>query len=60
MMTGVAMGKYNDLYEARKYFVKENKTFAPHHAKTEKYEKYYKAYKNIYDAVRPIVRDINE
>ncbi len=60
MMTGVAIGIYKDLYEAKSVFVKEKKTFVPNYDKTEKYQKYYRAYKKIFDAVRPIIAEIDK
>ena len=59
MMTGVAIGIYKDLYEAKSVFVKEKKTFVPDSDSAKKYQKCYNAYKRIYDAVRPIVADID-
>ena len=58
MMTGVAIGIYKDLNEAKEYFVKESKTYTPDAEKVEVYKKYYEAYKNVYNAVRPIVEGI--
>lgn len=58
MMTGVAIGIYKDLYEAKEVFVKEKKTFTPNPENSTIYKKYYNAYKNIYNAVRPIVAEI--
>lgn len=58
MMTGVAVGVYKDLRDAKNAFVKEKKTFMPNRNNVEKYQKYYKAYKNIYDAVRPLVTEM--
>ena len=58
MMTGVAVGLYKDLYEAKKYFVKEKKTFTPNEENVKIYERYYCAYKNVYDAVRPIIKTL--
>ena len=55
MMTGVAVGAYKDLNEAKEIFVKEKKTFMPNGENAKKYHNYYEAYKKIYDAVRPIV-----
>ena len=60
MMTGVAVGIYKDLYEAKSVFVKEKKTFIPNVKKVEKYRKIYNAYKNIYNAVRPIIAELEE
>lgn len=57
MLVGVAMGVYKDLFEAKKYFVKEKKTFMPR--ENSKYKKYFEAYKKIYGAVRPIIEEIN-
>ena len=59
MMAGVAIGTYRDLYEAKSVFVKEKKTFVPDSGSAKKYQKCYNAYKKIYDAVRPIVADID-
>ena len=58
MMTGVAIGLYKDLNEAKTYFVKESKTFMPNAEKVEAYKKYYEAYKKVYNAVRPIVEEM--
>ena len=57
MMTGVAMGIYPNLETAKKYFVKEGKTFVPNHEKADIYNKYYKAYRGIYNATRPVVKE---
>ncbi len=57
MLTGYAMGIYKDLFEAKKVFVKEKKTFMP--GENSKYKKYFEAYKKIYGAVRPIIEEIN-
>ena len=58
MLAGVAIGAYSDLNEAKKYFVKENKTYYPDKTKTDEYEKLYNAYKKIYSAVRPITEEL--
>ncbi|MBR3942514.1 MAG: carbohydrate kinase [Clostridia bacterium] len=54
MMAGVAVGAYKDLYEAKQIFVKESKTFVPNPENVKKYQKISGAYKEIYDAIRPI------
>ena len=59
MMTGVAIGVYKDLYEAKKAFVKEKKTFLPNFENAKEYQRYYQAYKKIYAAVRPIIEEAN-
>lgn len=58
MIAGVALGIYKDLYEAKKYFVKEGKTFYPDENKSKIYNKYYSAYKKIYGAVRNITEEL--
>ena len=60
MMTGVAVGVYKDLYDAKEAFVKEKQTFVPNKDKAEVYKQYYNAYKNIYNAVRPIIAEIEK
>lgn len=60
MITAVAIGACRDLYEAKEKFVKEKKTFIPDKANSEIYKKYFEAYKNIYNAVRPIVKEISD
>lgn len=57
MMTGVAIGIFKDLVEAKQYFVKEKKTFMPSSDNAKKYKNYYKAYKKIYNAVKPIIEE---
>lgn len=58
MLVGVAIGLYKDLEEAKSYFVKERKTYAPDAGAAAQYEKLYGAYRKIYDAVRPIVEEM--
>ena len=60
MLVGVAIGLYKDLYEARDVFVKEGRTVIPNPENTEVYAKYYNAYKKIYSAVRPIVKELKD
>ena len=59
MMVGVGIGIYKDLYEAKKVFVKEKKTFMPNADNAKKYQNYYKSYKKMYAAVRPIIEEAN-
>lgn len=60
MVVGVAIGICKDLYEAKEIFVKEKKTFEPIVENVEKYQKYYRAYRGIYDLVRPIIKEAYE
>lgn len=57
MLVGVAVGLYKDLYEAKKYFVKEKKTYVPNPEKAKQYAKYFEAYKSVYKNVRPIIEE---
>jgi len=59
MLSAVALGIYSDLKEAKKAFVKANKTFTPDPERARKYAKYYQAYKKIYENIRPLVDEIN-
>ena len=54
MLSGCAVGAFADLYEARDIFVKMKKTFTPNPAYAKIYSERYKAYRRIYEAVRPI------
>ena len=56
MVTAVAIGACKDLNEAKEKFVREKKTFIPNREKSEIYRKNFEAYKNIYDAVRPVIK----
>ena len=58
MLAGVAVGIYKDLREAKKFFVKERKTYTPDPRQAEAYKPYYSAYRSMYDAIRPIVEEI--
>ena len=60
MLAGVAIGLYRDLRQAKEVFVKERKTYTPDAEQVAAYRPYYKAYRELYDAVRPIVEVINE
>lgn len=57
MLTAVAVGICKSLEEAKGIFVSEKKQYIPNHKNAKIYEKKYKAYKKIYDAVRPIIEE---
>ena len=59
MLAGCAVGAFADLYEARNIFVKMKKTFTPNPEYAKIYSERYKAYRRIYEAVRPIVEEVN-
>ncbi len=59
MMTGVAIGLYKNLEEAKEKFVKEKKTYMPNPENIPIYEKYFNAYQKIYDAVNPITKEMS-
>lgn len=54
MLTGIAVGAFADLSEAKAAMVKEGKTYYPDSKKHEIYMKKYARYEKIYEAVRPI------
>lgn len=58
MMVSVALGLYDNLHEAKKFFVKEKKTFVPNAQNAQTYKKLYEAYKKIYTSVRGIVEEL--
>lgn len=60
MMVGVAIGAYQNLQEAKTVFVKEKKNFVPNPDKAKEYQKYYNAYKSIYDTIRPIIAKMDK
>jgi len=55
MVTAVAIGSCKDLYDAKDKFVRVKKTIAPNSNNSKIYKEYFKAYKDIYNAVRPII-----
>ena len=55
MLTGVGIGLYRNLAEAKQYFVRERKTCLPDPNRASRYRQSYRAYRNLYSAVRPIV-----
>lgn len=57
MLTGVAVGIFKDIYEARNVFVKKKGTVEPNGVTVKKYEQLYNRYCSLYGAVRPIVEE---
>ncbi len=55
MLTGVAVGVFQDLQDAAGHMVEEIHTYAPRPEMHEKYMKIYERYENVYRAVRPLV-----
>lgn len=58
MLVGVGIGLYRDLWEAKGCFVRERRTCYPQRERAELYERYYQAYRGLYDAVRPIIKEM--
>lgn len=58
MLVLTAMGAYESLEEAKKFFVKPKKTYAPNEEASKIYSKNFKAYKKLYQALRPITREV--
>ena len=55
MLTGIAVGVYQDLQDAADHMVHETDTYYPRPAMHEKYMKVYRRYKQVYNAVRPLM-----
>lgn len=55
MLTGVAIGAFQDLQEAAGYMVEETVTFLPRREMHERYMQVYERYRRIYEAVRSLV-----
>lgn len=55
MLTGVAIGMFENLEEATSYMVEKTVTYEPRQEMHEKYLKVYNRYEKLYDAVRPLV-----
>ncbi len=58
MLTGVAIGLYRDLDEAKGVFVHEETTCTPNAETAKIYNKYFDSYRKIYGAVRPIIGEL--
>lgn len=57
MLAGCAAGIFKDLYQARDVFVRTKKTFLPNAENAAKYKALYGAYRKIYSAIRPIIKE---
>lgn len=55
MLTGIAIGLFKDLQDAATHMVEEIQTYEPREEMHGKYMKLYENYKNVYQAVRPLV-----
>ena len=55
MLTGIAVGAFNDLEEAAGIMVKPMATYKPNLEKHNEYMKIYERYSKVYDAVRPLI-----
>lgn len=55
MLTGVEIGLFRNLEEAADYMVEETEVYYPCKERHEKYMKVYERYKQVYQAVRPLV-----
>jgi xylulokinase len=55
MLTAIAVGVFKDITEAAERMVKEIDVYYPRYEQHEAYMKYYKRYKELYKAVRPLV-----
>ena len=55
MLTGIAAGLFKDLSDAAAHMVHETETYLPRADMHEKYMKVYERYKQVYNAVRPLM-----
>jgi len=58
MLTGIALGIFDNLDEAAKHMVKKVKIYEPHQEMHEKYAAVYENYVQLYDAVRSFVSSL--
>lgn len=55
MLTGIAVGVYKDLQDAADHMVQETDIYYPRPEMHRKYMKVFERYKQVYNAVRPLV-----
>lgn len=55
MLTGIALGLFQDLRDAAVHMVEETVTYEPRAYMHEKYMEVYEKYKQLYHAIRPLV-----
>ena len=55
MLTGIAIGMFENLQDAAAHMVEEVKTYEPRLQIHEKYMKIYEKYQKVYQAVRPLM-----
>lgn len=55
MLTGIAVGCFEDLEDAAKHMVEKRQVYYPRLEMHEKYQAVYKKYRNLYKAVRPLI-----
>ena len=55
MLTGIAIGMFENLQDASAHMVEEVKTYEPRLQIHEKYMKIYEKYQKVYQAVRPLM-----
>ncbi len=55
MLTGIAVGLFKNLQDAANHMVQETDTYYPRPEMHEKYMKVYERYKQVYNAVRPLM-----
>lgn len=55
MLTGIAIGCFEDLNVAKEHMVKKKSIFYPRKEQHEMYQKIYERYKGLYQALRPLI-----
>lgn len=55
MLTGIAIGVFDNLEDAASHMIEETVTYYPRSSMHEKYSKVYQKYRNVYQAIRPLM-----
>lgn len=55
MLTGIAIGIYNDLEDAADHMVEKTVTYEPRRYMHERYMQIFERYEKVYQAVRPLL-----
>lgn len=56
MLTGVGTGVFSDLYDAAEHMVHKTEVYYPRQEMHDRYMEIYARYKNLYKAVRPLIK----
>ena len=56
MLTGISAGCFRDLEDAACHMVRQGTVYQPDRDRHDRYMKYYRQYRSLYQAVRPLVQ----